>query len=58
MPPIWVGFWVQSSVNKCPFFGRFSLNIGGFFEILAKLVKNGYISTNIHHKNGYDGNRR
>ena len=30
MPPIWVGFWAQTSLNKGPFFGRFSINMGGF----------------------------
>ena len=30
MPPIWVGFSVQNSLNKGPFLGRFSLNMGGF----------------------------
>ena len=40
MPPIWVGFWVQNSLNKGPFFGRFSLNIHGFstnWQILSKM---------------------
>ena len=55
MPPIWVGFWAQSSPNKGPFFDRFSLNMGGFFQKLAKIVKNGLFSAKIHHKNGSDG---
>ena len=33
MPPIWVGFGVQNSLNKGPFFGKFSLNMGRFQEI-------------------------
>ena len=37
MPPIWMGFWVQNSRNKGPFFGRFSLNMDGFPEIDKKL---------------------
>ena len=39
MPPIWVGFWVQISLNKGPFFGRFSLNMGGFSRNWQKLSK-------------------
>ena len=39
MPLKWVGFWVQNSPNKGPFFGRFSLNIGGFIQKLAKNSK-------------------
>ena len=38
MPPIWVGCWVQKS-NKGPFFGKFSLNMGGFPEIGKILSK-------------------
>ena len=41
MPPILVGFWVQDSLDKGTFFGRFSLNIGGFSRIEQKIVKNG-----------------
>ena len=39
MPPIWVGFWVQNSLNRGPFFGRFSLNLGGFSRNWQKIVK-------------------
>ena len=41
MPPIWVGFRVQNSLNKGPFFGRFSLKMGGFPEICKILSKMG-----------------
>ena len=42
MPPIWVGFWTQNSLNKGPFFGRFSINMGvGFPEIGKNFVKMG-----------------
>ena len=58
MPRIWVGFWVQTSLKKGPFFGRFSLNMGGFQRNWQKIVKNGYFSAKIHHKSGYDGNCR
>ena len=39
MPPIWVGFWVRNSLNKGPFFGRLSLNMGGFSRKWQKIVK-------------------
>ena len=42
MPPIWVGFWVQNSLNKGPFIDRFSLNMGEFSRNWQKMVKNWY----------------
>ena len=54
MPPKWVGFWNQNSLNKGPFFGRFSLN-KGVIQKLAKMVKNGWFSAKIPHKSGYAG---
>ena len=41
MPPIWVGFWVQNSLNKGPIFGRFSLNMGGLSRNWGKLSQMG-----------------
>ena len=41
MPPIWVGFLAQNSLNKGPFFGRFSINMGGFSRNWEKLLKMG-----------------
>ena len=41
MLPIWACFWVQRSLNKGPFFGRFSLNMGGFPEIGKNVQKMG-----------------
>ena len=41
MPPIWVGFWAQNSLNKGPFFSRFSINMGGFSRNWQKLLKMG-----------------
>ena len=41
MPPIWMGFWVQNALNKGPFFGRFSLNKGGFSRNWQKIAKKG-----------------
>ena len=35
------GFWVQNSLNKVPFFGRFLLNIGWFSRNWNKIVENG-----------------
>ena len=40
MPPIWVGFWVQNSLNKGPFFERFSL-FSRNWQKLSKLSKMG-----------------
>ena len=34
------GFWVQNSVNKGPFFARFSLNMGGFSSLLYEKFSN------------------
>ena len=42
MPPIWVGFWVQNSLNKGPFFDKFSLKMPGLSRNWQKIVKNGY----------------
>ena len=42
MPPIWVGFWAQNSLDKGPFFGRFSINMGGSSRNWQKIVKNGW----------------
>ena len=37
VPPIWVGFWAPNSLNKGPFFGRFSLNKGGLSRNRRKI---------------------
>ena len=58
MPPIWVGFWVQNSLNKGPFFGRFAINMGGFSRYWQKIAKNGPFSAKIHHKSGYESKFR
>ena len=55
VPPIWVGFWAQNSLNKGLFFGRFSINMGGLSGNWQKIVKNGWFSAKTHHKGGYDG---
>ena len=41
MPPIWVSFWAQNSLNKGPVFSRLSINIGGFPGNWQKLSKMG-----------------
>ena len=41
MPPIWVGFWAPNSLNKGPFFGRFSLNKGWLSRNWRKIEKMG-----------------
>ena len=53
LPPIWVGFWVKNSLNKGPFFGRLSSNMGGLSRNLRKIAKMGGFPP-IHHKSGYD----
>lgn len=61
MPTIWVGFRIQNSLNKGPFFSRLSISMSGFsrnWQKLAKIVKNGQFSAKIHHKIEYDGNCR
>ena len=58
MPPIWVGFWAQNSLNKGPFFGRFSLNMGRLPRNWRNIVKNGWFSAKIHHKSEYSGKFR
>ena len=58
MPLIWVGFWAANSLNKGPFFSRFSRNKGGLSRNWRKIAKNGWFSAKIHHKSGYDGNFR
>ena len=54
MPPIWVGFWAPNSLDKGPFFGRFSLNKGGLSRNWRKIAKNVWFSAKIHHESGYD----
>ena len=40
VPPIWVGFWARNSLDKGPFFGRFSINMGGLSTNWQKIAKN------------------
>ena len=47
--------WVENSLYKDPFFGIFSLNMGGFSRNWQKIVKNRYLFAKIHHKSGHDG---
>ena len=56
MPPIWVGFRVQNSLDKGPFFGKFPLNMSGFARNCEILLTDGKFSAKIHHKNGFDRN--
>ncbi len=56
MPPIWVGFWAQNSLNKTRvLFGKFFMNMGGLSLKFAKIVENGLFSAKIHHNSGYQG---
>ena len=41
MPPIWVGFLAPNSLNKGPFFGRFSINKDGLSRNWRKIAKMG-----------------
>ena len=52
--------WVlgQTSLNKGPFFGRFSINMGWLSRYWCKIGKNVLFSIEIHHKNGYDSQFR
>ena len=47
------GFLAPNSLNKGPFFGRFSLHKGGLSRNWRKIVKNGWFSAKFHHKSGY-----
>ena len=58
MAPIWVGYWAQNSPSKGPFFGRFSINMGGLSRNWRKIAKNGSFSAKIHHKTGYNSRFR
>ena len=55
---IWMGFWAQGSLNKGPFFGRFSINMDPLSRNWQKIVKNGWFSAKINHKSGYGGKCR
>ena len=46
----WV-FWAQI---LGPFFGRFSINMGGLSRNWRKIAKNGPFLAKIHHKSGYE----
>ena len=52
------GFWAQNSLNKGPFFGRFSIDMGGLSRNWRKIVKTGWLSAKFHHRSGYDGKFR
>ena len=48
------GFLGPKFSRQGSFFGRFSINMGGFSRNWRKIVKNGWFSAKIHHKSGYD----
>ena len=52
------GFLGQNSLDEGPFFGRFSINMGGISRNWRKITKNGLFSAKIHHKSGYDSKFR
>ena len=52
------GFLDQNSLNKGPFFGRSSINMGGLSRNWRKIAKNRSFSANIHHKIGYESKFR
>ena len=47
MPPIWMGFWVQNSLNKGPFSADFPQRSVSFPEIGKNLSKMGGFLQNI-----------
>ena len=51
------GFLSQNSLNKDPFFGRFSVNMGGLSRNWRKVAKNGSSSAKSHHS-GYESKFR
>ena len=48
--------WVfgQNSLNKGPFFGRFSVNMGGLSRHWREPAKNWSFSAKNHHRSGHD----
>ena len=52
------GFLSRNCLDKGPFFGRFSMNMGGLSKNWQKIAKNGAISAKIHHKSGYESKFR
>ena len=48
------GFWVQNSLNKGPFFGRFSIKMRGLSRNWRTIAKNGSFPSKIHYNSGYD----
>ena len=52
------GFLSQNSLNKGPFFGRSTINMGGLSRNWRKIAKNGLFSAKIHHKSGYENKSR
>ena len=52
------GFLGQSSLNKGPFFGRFSINMGVLSRSWREIAKSGSFSAKIHYKSGYDSKFR
>ena len=58
MPPIWMGFWAQNSLDKGPFFGRFSINMDRMSGNRQKIARKGSFYAKIHHKSEYDSKFR
>ena len=52
------GFLSRNSLNKGPFFGRFSINMGGLSSNWRKIAHNGPFSAKIHHKGGSESKFR
>ena len=48
------GFLGQNSLDKGPFCGRFSINMGGLPRNWRKIAKDGSFFAKIHDKSGYD----
>ena len=52
------GFLGRNSLNMGPFFGRFSIYMGGLSRNRRKIAKNGPFYAKIHHKTRYDSKFR
>ena len=52
------GFLGPNSLNKGPFFRRFSLNMGELSRNWRKIAKHGWFSAKIHHISGSDSKFR
>ena len=55
-PYVWI--FGPNSLNKGPFFGRFSINMGDLSRNWRKIATNWPFSVKIHNETGYDSKFR